>query len=139
MQTLQLFRTRHRQDGTFGTLLLPSGKQLLTGELPWRDNRTASSCIPPGTYRTAWAFSARFGWCYRLEGTGKRQGILIHPANYLGLAAEGFKQELQGCIALGLGVAHHGSQQILTSSRSAIGIFNTYLNRQPFSLEITNG
>lgn len=138
MLTVHLNRAISGIDGTFGNLVLPTGKQLVSGELPWRDNRRACSCIPIGKYEVIWSYSNRFGYCYRVLNVPGRSHILIHPANYMGLASDGFKQELQGCISLGLGVANHAKQRILTSSRIAVGAFNRSLDRKNFILEITN-
>lgn len=138
MRKLALHRLPSDNHGTFGTVVLPTGVKLISGELPWRDNKRASSCIPIGRYEVTWSYSNRFGYCYRVLNVPGRSHILIHPANYLGLASEGFRQELQGCIALGLGVAKHGKQRIITSSRAAVGSFNRSLGRKNFILEITN-
>lgn len=138
MLTVHLKRATSGTDGTFGSLVLPTGMLLRTGELPWRDNKRANSCIPIGKYEVTWSYSNKFGYCYRVLNVPGRSGILIHPANYMGLASDGFKQELQGCIAFGLGAGRHGNQRILTSSRIAVGALNRSLDRKNFILEITN-
>ena len=139
MLTVHLTRTLSGADGTFGNFVLPTGIQLVSGELPWRDNQRGASCIPIGTYKCTWTFSKRLGWGYLLQGVPNRAGVRIHVANFCGLASEGYKQELQGCIALGLAGGYHGHQRMLLSSRLAISQFHAALNRQPFLLEITNG
>lgn len=97
---LHLERTR-RPTQTDGVLYMPSGRELQTLELPWRNNQPFVSCIPDGMYKiTPWN-SPRHGDCYILEGegvghtSGYRTHILFHAANSIA--------ELQGCVALGLG------------------------------------
>lgn len=138
MLTVRLIRGVSGVDGTFGKLVLPIGMQLVSGELPYRDNKTRVSCIPIGKYKCVWQFSNKFGWCYEVTGVKDRSRILIHAANFCGLASEGFKQELEGCIALGLSLGSNGKQKMLLSSRVAIAKFHEVLNRQPFYLEIGN-
>jgi hypothetical protein len=133
---VHLYRQESSSDGTFGRLFLPSGLTLLTGELPWRDNKSQSSCIPTGTYQCKSFNSPKFGKCYILAEVPSRSYVLIHPANYCGLASEGKKQELMGCIALGLGTGKVSNQKILINSRSAVLKFQAELNWQPFTLII---
>jgi hypothetical protein len=110
----------------------------VTGELPWRDNSIGVSCIPIGKYKCVWNFSPRLGWGYLITGVPERSGVRIHVANFCGLASEGFKQELHGCVALGLTLSKLGKQKMLISSRIAISRFFTYLNKQTFTLEISD-
>jgi Family of unknown function (DUF5675) len=132
-----LYRQEESPDGTFGRLVFSPTLQFITGELPWRDNKSRSSCIPKGTYIAKSYVSPKFGKCYIIGETAPRSAILIHPANYCGLAEEGKKQELNGCIALGLGIAKVGNQKILTSSRAAILKFQQALNGEDFTLIIS--
>ena len=136
MLHLTLRRKPSTFDGTFGTITLPTGLQLLTGELPWRDNVSKSSCIPVGTYVCKSLTSPKFGKCYTICNVPNRSNILFHAANYCGLSSESKKQELQGCIALGLGFAKVNNQKIITSSRLALKQFHSALNWQPFTLTI---
>lgn len=139
MRTVKLLRTLHAPDGTFGYLQVAPGLQILTGELPWRDNKRAASCIPLGAYPVVWGHSNKLGWCYRLQKVPGRTGVAIHPANYCGLAAEGFRQELHGCIALGKSLGAVNGQRILLSSRAAVSEVSAFLNKAPFLLEVANG
>jgi hypothetical protein len=123
-------------EGTFGRLWL-SGKTYYTGELPFRDNLSSISCILPGRYKVAWAWSPRFRrHTYRLLGTDPRAGILVHSANLMGDRAFGFRSQLNGCIALGKKLGWIEGQKALLLSRPAVSDFEAVLNRQPFELEI---
>jgi hypothetical protein len=133
-----MYRQSTTTDGTFGTLVLPTGHIFITGELPWRNNRVKVTCIPVGTYACKSYISSKLGKCYTITNVTNRSGIAFHSANYCGLASEGKRQELQGCIALGLGVGKINKQKIVTSSRAAILKFHTLLNWQPFNLKISN-
>lgn len=142
MLTVHLTRSISGADGTFGNLVLPIGSQLLrlqSGELPWRNNLRGNSCIPIGTYKCVWTLSKRLGWGYALVGVPGRAGIRIHVANFCGLASAGYKQELAGCIALGLAIGETKHGRMLLSSRIAVTQFHNALARQPFLLEIKNG
>jgi hypothetical protein len=142
MFTVHLTRLISGADGTFGNFVLPIGSQLLklwSGELPWRNNVRGNSCIPIGTYKCVWTFSKHLGWGYSLLNVPGRAGIRIHVANFCGLASEGYKQELAGCIALGLAVGTMGHGRMLLNSRLAIAKFHNALARKPFLLEIENG
>jgi hypothetical protein len=138
MSVVHLLRIREEADGTFGLVLLPDGSELRSGELPWRNNARGTSCIPVGTYKCVWSFSKRLGWGYSLLNVPGRAGIRIHVANFCGLASEGYKQELAGCIALGLAVGTTKQGHMLLNSRLAISKFHNELSRQPFLLEIEN-
>lgn len=77
-----------------GRLSIDGVPECDTLELPWRDNMSQVSCVPPGAYRLAWEGSLRFRRkTIRLKDVPGRWGILIHPANHT--------SELRGCIALG--------------------------------------
>lgn len=82
---------------TIGRLTLDDGWTCYTCELPWLDNAPDVSCIPPGQYQALWTWSPEHG-CnnYRLQAVAGRSAVEIHPANV--------PQELEGCVALGLGI-----------------------------------
>lgn len=79
---------------TCGRLML-DGKRLSDSiELPWKDNRTGISCIPPGVYRLAFLYSPHFNRdILHVLNVPGRDAIEIHPANYI--------SELRGCCSLG--------------------------------------
>lgn len=88
--------------GTFGKLLLPTGKTLFTVERPWINNEPRISCIPEGTYKMRKRRSGvvqrstkgefKSGW--EICDVPGRTFIMVHPANW--------PEELEGCIGVGL-------------------------------------
>lgn len=65
----------------------------MTLELPWKDNWTAVSSIPKGTYEVVEFQSKKFGVCYEVLNVPKRSAILIHFGNYY--------TDTRGCILVG--------------------------------------
>ena len=129
---LTLFLEREQlPNQTNGTLYMPSGREFYTLECPWRNNEPFVSCIPDGAYLIEPWHSPKFGDCYIVSGglVGKTQGvrthILFHAANKV--------RELQGCIALGLGMRGDN----LTNSAQAIKLFMDELNGENAMLFIS--
>jgi hypothetical protein len=131
-----LLRADSTDQGTFGTL--SAGEfTCFTGELPWRENQSSVSCIPEGTYQVVWAMSPRFRrFTYRLLEVPYRAGILKHSANLMGDATLGFRAQLNGCIALGEKLGWIDGQKALLVSAPAMRRFESFMNQQPFTLEI---
>lgn len=107
MKLLTLIRDDTGDEGTFSLGTLTDGDNKLGFwdwiELPWRDNRSGISCIPPGLYQAHLTHSDRFKRdVYVLEGVPDRSAIEIHPANWAGDVALGFHTDLHGCAAPGL-------------------------------------
>lgn len=99
--TLYLDRDTTGDQGTLGTLRLPSGRVFHTIELPWRDNKTSISHIPEGVYYcTPWS-SSRFGKVWHLTDVNGRTYVLIHKGNVAGDTAKGYKTHSAGCILIG--------------------------------------
>lgn len=128
--------------GWFGRLVA-GPLSLYTGELPWRENRSSVSCIPPGpgdadvTYWAQVTFSPRFGrGLYLLAPTHPRTGIRIHPANLCGDAAKGWKAQLNGCVALGERLGYLDGQKAVLLSQSAVRRLESYFHGRPFRLTI---
>lgn len=130
-----IYRQQSNADGTFGRFVTSTGLHLLSGELPWQDNKIGVSCIPTGTYAVSWVLSPSKGWCYRLANVPHRSGILMHSANNCSLQPA---VELRGCIALGCGAVDYRGKRLLFRSRHAIMLLNAEFNRQPFTLTISN-
>ena len=123
--------------GTFGRILLP-GLILFTGELPWRENESNVSCIPPGEYQCSWTFSARFHrGMYLVQSVPSRTGIRFHSANLMGEKPP-WKAQLNGCVALGEKLGWIDGQKAVLVSRPAIDKFERLMDRKPFLLEIKN-
>lgn len=138
MRTVTLTRTETGDDGTFGHLVTDSGVCLRSGELPWRKNETGRSSIPAGTYECVWALSPSKGWLYYVTKVPRRSDIEIHPANFCGDRALGFRCELDGCIALGTLVGPMNGQKAILYSHQAFLQFNRDLKKSPFELTIVN-
>lgn len=133
-------RPASSDQGTFGTLAF--GNQLVhTVELPWRDNRTQRSCIPPGAYRCAVVKSPRFGRVYGVSNVPGRSHVLIHSANLAGDVDLGWTTQLHGCIApvARLGAMRNASGAMQAAglvSRPALAMLMEWADGNPFTLEI---
>jgi hypothetical protein len=88
---LQLYRSYFEQ-GTNGVLSYQGKVICACIELPWRNNKREISCIPEGRYRIVKRQHHVHGEQLLLPHVPKREGILIHPANFA-------LRELKGCIA----------------------------------------
>jgi hypothetical protein len=96
---------------TLGRLKVDGIMHSHTLELPWRDNQTGISCIPPGVYAVAFFDSPKFKrTILRLKGVPGREAVEIHPANHVA--------ELRGCIALGVRTNVHSD--FLVESRKFV-------------------
>lgn len=115
---IHLIRQRTSDQGTEGTLLIPSlGFSCFTLELPWRDNQSSISCIPTGQYDCRLRVSPRFRReLYQVRDVPNRSFVLIHSGNYAGDVSCGFKSHVEGCILLGTqrGIMH-GQRAVLCS------------------------
>ena len=124
-----LTRKDDDHNGTFGTLVMDNFN-CLTVELPYRDNEPNTSCIPKGQYTCKWTHSPRLDkYTYELQDVPNRAGIRIHSANY--------PDQLLGCIALGSYTANVNGKEGVFNSRDTLQKFETLLNQQDFTLEIT--
>ena len=136
---IQLRRLDTGDEGTFGELLLPSGKVLHTIELPWRGNNTRMSCIPPGTYDAKRVHSPRFGKVlYRLSDaqTAPRSAILIHAGNRAGDTDRDLRSNFLGCIGLGTKRGTLSGQAAILNSSKAMEIFHAETGGHPIVLSI---
>ncbi len=111
---------------------------LATLELPWRDNQSQLSCIPPGEYICKAHDSPSFGnfkdsdrGAYLILNVPNRSLCLFHPANYV--------TQLRGCVAVGLSFADLNNDGVfdLVSSRKAMKKFKDACG-QEFKLIIKN-
>lgn len=142
MKTARIIRAASTDQGTFGRLLLDDGQALFTTELPWRNNATQRSCIPPGTYTCALVNSPKFGRVYGVQNVPGRSHVLIHPANVAGDVAMGWDSQLQGCIAPAqqLGALKNTTGRMQRAglvSRPAVRRLEAWAGGQPFKLEIS--
>jgi hypothetical protein len=124
-----------RQYGVVQTLgtLTTAGFTCKTLELRWLENKRNVSCIPEGTYEVDRTFSMKFGrYVYRLKNVKERDGILIHPANFV--------YQLNGCIALGTYFKDINSDGVIdiANSKKAVDAFEKHMNYKPFTLVINH-
>jgi hypothetical protein len=95
VSALALLRIETSERGTFGRLVIPGGSTLHTLELPWKDNATDISCIPPGIYPLRRRFSPKqeivLFWIDDVPG---RVAAELHIGNLL--------KDTLGCVLLGL-------------------------------------
>ena len=141
MKRATLIREESTDEGTFGFLALEGGPTLRTTELPWRDNATGKSCIPPGVYRCSMVDSPRFGRTYGVQDVPGRSHVLIHSANFGGDTEQGWHTELQGCIApaMSVGVLSNPAGQVQRAgigSKKAMQALIAWSARLTFELEI---
>jgi hypothetical protein len=113
---ISIIRTRTSDQGTFGMLTCESFT-CFTGELPWRDNWTGISCIPPGEYQFERWKSVKYPRALHICDVPGRVGILIHQGNFCGDARIGFRSNVLGCVLVGdrLGVIS-GQEAVLNST-----------------------
>lgn len=139
MNRVILQRLESTDQGTFGKIKTETA-EFYTLELPWRDNESNISCIPEGIYQCKMTMSYRFKkMMYLVDGTGKRTGIRIHSANLAGSIEDGYKAQLNGCIAIGEKLGLIGNQKALLLSSSGVRKFIELMNKKPFTLEVKNG
>jgi hypothetical protein len=131
-----LQRLETGDQGTFGRFTLGQ-LQLFSGELPWRNNAPNISCIPAGEYRCVMTYSAHFARnLYFVTGVFARQGVRIHPANFMGDASKGLFCQLHGCITLGEKIGWMRKQKAVFLSLSAIRRFMDEAQGAPIDLEV---
>ncbi len=139
MDRVILERFETSDQGTFGKIRI-GDVTFYTGELPWRENKSEISCIPPGVYHCSWTLSSRFKChMYILHEVNGRSGVRIHSANFMGDKHLGYRCQLSGCIALGERMAEMGGQKALIISKPAVSKFESLMGHKPFILEIKNG
>lgn len=132
-----LQREKSSDGGTFGKLTLPDGTSYNTLELPWRNNESGKSCIPPGTYKVETRNSPKFGpGTYEVKGVPGRTAILIHSGNYAGNVDKGQKSNVEGCILLGLSRNTQSGQPMIQESKAAMKAFTEKMGGRPFTLTV---
>ncbi len=126
---INLLRLRRSDQGTEGRLSIPAlNFSCPCLELPWRDNRSNISCIPPGTYPLVWRESRRWK-AFHIQNVQDRSFVLIHSGNYAGDVAKGWKTHVQGCVLLGSKFGRIGGQRAVLASRPMVRRFNLKVTR----------
>lgn len=97
---LSLLIDRYDDSGsqTLGKLyILENGYKCIfycdTLELPWLNNQTQISCIPPGIYTVTKRWSQKFKNHLHITNVKDREWILIHSGNY--------NRDILGCVLVG--------------------------------------
>ncbi len=132
-----LQRLQESNHGTFGVLRTPLGFKALSIELPWRENRSNISCIPPGEYKMIWTYSPTFKrMMYIALGTSPRSGIRLHPGNLAGDVLQGLRSHFKGCIGLGARTGVLSGQRAVLTSAPVVAAFQNHMEMKPFKLVI---
>jgi len=135
MKTVYLHRMPSTTHGTFGKLTCPEvGFSCFSGEPPWKDNRTAVSCIPDGEYEVKIRQSPKFGTSFHVTNVPGRSYILIHSGAYCGDKELKLLTHSSGCILLGKSIGKLSGQRALFNSRLAVAEFKRAMNNEPFKL-----
>ena len=132
MQKAYLIRDDMTPLCTGGTLVL-NGHLIRTMELPWNDNKTNSSCIPPGEYIVRYlpkSYSGRYRDVYAVSNVTSRTGILFHSGNTT--------KDTRGCILPGLKRGKLGTFSAVLSSKLAMRKLHRAAGRKSFKLTIIN-
>jgi len=142
MQRLVIERGASTDAGTFGVAQL--GTMVWHSlELPWRDNKTGLSCIPPGVYHAIIFWSPHFNRnVYLLQAVPDRTDVEVHPANWGGDVAKGLYTDLKGCLSIGESIGelvppgHTEPQAAIERSTSAFEALMAITLEQDIEIEI---
>ena len=116
---LMIYRYPSTDQGTLGRMILPNGVEIVSLELPDRDNQPRISRILAGRYRCTRWNSKKFGKVWILHGTKGRSYILIHKGNVAGDTAKGYRTHSAGCILVGMQAGTlYGQLACLSSARA---------------------
>lgn len=139
LPTIVISRFKFTDQGTLGVVLDSNGDSfldLVTIELPWRNNRRMLSCIPRGSYTCSKVKSPRFGDSYQVTNVEGRSHVLFHHGNFAGDTFKGYRADSNGCILLGMRHGNLQNQDAVLSSRMARTLFESTMEFQPFKLII---
>lgn len=136
MREITLYRTDTGPHGTFGIILLP-GLEVVTLELPWKDNARNVSCIPAGSYDLIWCKSRKYGRnMYLVHKVPNRSGIRIHSGNFAGDRSLGLRYHSYGCILPGKYKGIMLGQKAVYCSRFAVADLEKILAPHNYQLTI---
>ena len=100
--------------------------ELVSLELPWKDNKKGISCIIPGDYWLVKITRPNGDPAFLVKDVPGRSEILFHIANY----AAGKKIDLEGCIAPGMSFADLNGDGYL-DAKSSTDAMNHLLKTLP--------
>ena len=125
---------------TFGKLELEGAdKDIYTLELPWKDNKRDSSCIPQGIYNVAPYNGNKYLLAWRVLKVPGREEILIHPGNFacdINMNGKIFHSDTKGCILVGFGI--NEEIPMLSRSKACLGYIKEIVGDNPLSIEVKN-
>lgn len=124
---LTLKRVLQTDVATFGILSTDSYPLCVTLELPWLNNETGASCIPPGTYHCIPHNSPDHPNTWEVIGVPNRSEILIHIGN--------FPKDTEGCILVGQSFS--GMTSAIYNSGGTMDLLRNVLPKE-FDLTVTN-
>lgn len=133
---VKLLRMKRSDQGTEGAVIISGEFYCYSFELPWRENQSSISCIPPGQYKCEIRKSPKFGETYWVKNVPNRQFILIHSGNWAGDVNLGYKSHVNGCILFGKQMGYLQGQRAILNSKIQIKIFMNFMDYKPFKLEI---
>jgi hypothetical protein len=133
---VKILRMKRGDQGTEGSVIIQGEFYCYSFELPWRDNQSSISCIPPGKYKCEMRKSPRFGWRYWVKDVPNRSFILIHGGNWAGDVNLGYKSHVNGCILFGRQMGYLQGQRAILNSQLQVKLFMNFMQDEPFKLEI---
>lgn len=101
-------------------------------ELPWRDNKTSRSCIPPDVYDVKLRISPKYGPVFYVTDVEGRSWILTHAGNWAGDKEKGYKTHSEGCLLFGARRGVMGGQLAVFNSRSTKAEFERHMEIDKF-------
>lgn len=124
-------RFAYTPHGTFGRVLLPSGREVVTIEDPPNGNRTGASCIPEGIYDCVPSRFNKGGYpAFMVTDVPGRSLIKGHVANTT--------HDVRGCIGFALALSFMRGRWAVSSSRQGFARFMAEYGGRDFELEITS-
>ncbi|PKH88325.1 DUF5675 family protein [Colwellia sp. Bg11-28] len=90
---IEINRTSHNTSSLTGEMYINGEFMMHTLELPWNNNRSFISSIPPDTYEALLRYDKNDKWRLELKGVPNRSGIQIHIGNW--------PSQIEGCVLVG--------------------------------------
>lgn len=91
-------RRTYYPNGTNGIISIGPASICHSIELPWKDNKRKTSCIPEGRYLLTRYESPKHGPCLLVNNVPGRSMCELHEANWA-MGKDGKHPQLEGCIA----------------------------------------
>lgn len=110
-----------KDQSTIGRLLVNGQEIGRSLELPWRNNETSISRIPPGTYPAIIRSDGRRKWRLQLENVADRKYIQIHVGNY--------QRQIEGCILVGSAVSNNKNECMVVNSKATLAKLANEMSR----------